>query len=680
MPYRIAIAASLALYLGQAYGTPQAAPPGAGAPTSAPQAGSQAVLALLETTDLHGYAVGYDYYKLSSTPAHGLDRTAALIAQARRQYPNNLLLDNGDTIQGSVLAEYQARVAPPPCDQPLAIYRVMNALKYDGASIGNHEFNFGLAFLSRATGQRLDVGGVPASTRQCAGPNFPQVLANVVSIKSGKPLFAPYHIIDKQIEAQGPDGKPFRTSVKVGLIGFAPPAIMSWDRRWLEGKVRAEGVLEAAERYVPELRAKGAQVVVAISHGGLDAAPYTPKLENANYYLAQVAGIDAMLIGHSHQVFPDAGSSAKDFNLPGVDKVRGTVHGVPTVMANHWGKHLGVIALALRHDGQKWVVDRARTTVEARSTQQADKSFIEPDSEIARLVAQEHEAAIEYVKTPIGETDFRMSNYFADVGDVSALQVVNEAQEWYVRRLQKRELARYAKLPVLSMSAPFKSGHGGAADYTDVPAGRIALNHAADLYVYPNTLHVVKVNGAELKAWLEQGAKRLNTIDPSRAEPQELVNRAYPSYNFDQITSPDVRYQIDLTQPAGQRIRDMRYKGKPVGPAQAFLVATNNYRASGGGEFPGLDGSRTVYAGEEANRDVLVEYVKQVRKLSLAKHGLARSWSFAPLRLAGPLVFHTRPGLAELARQSGVTGVTELKADDGRGKGLGLYQLELPAR
>ena len=666
MHYRIAIAVGLALQAGWA--------------AAAPPAGSQAVLAVLETTDLHGHAVGYDYYKLSPTEVHGLDRTAALIAQARRQYPNNLLFDNGDTIQGSVLAEYQARVAPPPCGRPLAIYRLMNALKYDGASIGNHEFNFGLDFLSRATGRRFDVGDGKAPRKACAGPNFPQVLANVVSARSGKPLFAPYHIIDKQIEARGPDGQVFSTTVKVGIIGFAPPTIMSWDQRWLKGKVKAEGVREAALRYVPELRAKGAQVVVAISHGGLDGEPYTPTLENANYYLAQVPGIDAMLIGHSHQVFPDPNSSEKQFNLPGVDKVRGSVHGVPTVMANHWGKHLGVIALALRHDGRTWTVDRERSTVEARSTQLADRSFIAPDSEIARLVEREHRAAIDYVKMPIGVSDFRMSNYFADVGEVSALQVVNQAQEWYVRRLLKGDLARYAHLPVLSMTAPFKSGHGGAADYTDVPKGRIALNHAADLYVYPNTLHVVKVNGAELKAWLEHATQRLNTIDPNKVEQQELVNRAYPSYNFDQITSADVRYLVDVTQPLGQRIRDLRYRGKLVAPEQTFLVATNNYRASGGGNFPGLDGSRTVYAGEQASRDILVQYLKQVRKLTLAKHGLERSWSFAPVRLAGPVVFHTTPGLAELARMGGLSGVSQLKADDGRGKGLGVYRLEWPAR
>jgi 2',3'-cyclic-nucleotide 2'-phosphodiesterase / 3'-nucleotidase len=268
------------------------------------------------------------------------------------------------------------------------------------------------------------------------------------------------------------------------------------------------------------------------------------------------------LIGHSHQVFPNAKSTAAQFNLPGVDKAQGLVHGVPTVMANLWGKHLGVIGLHLAHDGQRWVVDKAKTTVEARSAQRADKSYVAPDAAVAALVAQEHEATIRYVRTPVGTTSFRMSTYFADVGDVSAMAVVNKAQADYVAKYVKASMPQYAGLPVLSMSAPFKSGSAGVTDFTDVAAGSLALNNAADLYLYPNALYAVKVNGDELKAWLEHAAGRFNTIDPARKEPQELVNPAFPSYNFDTLTSADVRYEIDVTSAPGSRIRNLSYRGK----------------------------------------------------------------------------------------------------------------------
>ncbi len=100
--------------------------------------------------------------------------------------------------------------------------------------------------------------------------------------------------------------RPVTSSVKVGIISFAPPTIMAWDKRWLEGRVYTQGVRETAEKFIPEMRAKGAELVVAISHGGLDDSPYSPTMENGNYYLSQVPGVDAMLIGHSHQLFPNA--------------------------------------------------------------------------------------------------------------------------------------------------------------------------------------------------------------------------------------------------------------------------------------------------------------------------------------------------------------------------------------
>jgi len=644
------------------------------APTAA---GSTATLALLETTDLHANVLSYDYYKLQDEPSIGLERTAALIAQARREFPNNLLLDNGDTIQGTALADYQALVKPLACGQTLAIYKAMNLLKVDGGGIGNHEFNYGLAFLSQVTGNQFDVDSVDAAKPRCAGPQFPQVLANVYSVKSGKPLFAPYHIIDKKITATGADGKTITSTVKVGIISFAPPTIMSWDKRWLEGRVYTQGVRETAEKFIPEMRARGAELVVAISHGGLDNSPYSPTMENGNYYLSQVPGVDAMLIGHSHQLFPNAASTVPQFNLPGVDKTRGLVNGVPTVMANLWGKHLGVIGLHLRHDGRQWVIDKAQTTVEARGIQNADKSYVQPDAAIAQLVAAEHAATIAYVQTPVGSTDFRMSTYFADVGDISAIEVVNQAQAGYLASYVKANLPQYASLPVLSMSSPFKSGSAGVTDYTDVKAGNVALNNAADLYLYPNALYGVKMTGAELKAWLEHSAQRFNTIDPGKAAPQELINTAHPSYNFDTITSQDVSYEIDVTQPPGQRIKGLRYQGKPVDAQQEFLIATNNYRASGGGNFPGLDGSKTVLASPDNNRELLIAHVAQQKNLTRAANGAARSWRFAKVATRGPVVFHTAPDMIELAKAAGIDNVTQLKADDGAGKGFALYQIDL---
>ena len=640
-------------------------------------AGSRMEVVLLETTDLHQNVVGYDYYRLAEDRSIGLDRTASLIGQAREQFPNTLLFDNGDTIQGTVLGDYQARVKPLACDTMLGIYKAMGALKYDAAGIGNHEFNYGLAYLSQVTGNRFNVEGLPPPAQQkaCRGPDFPLVLANVYSARDRQQLFKPYVILNRTFKATRPDGSTFEAKLDVGVIGFTPPWILRWDRRWLQGKVYTEGLKETAEKYLPELR-KGADLVIAISHAGLDDSPYSPDMEHGNWHLARVPGIDALLMGHSHQPFPNAASTVRQFSLPGVDKAKGTVHGVPAVMASLWGKHLGVIRLALVWDGSRWTVDKTKTAVELRATRNADGSYVPPDAAVAASVAAEHQGTIEYVKRPIGSSEFGMATFFADVGDVSAIQVVNQAQAEYVAAELREGRSPHAQLPVLSLASPFKAGFGGATDYTDVPAGPLAINNAADLYLYPNTIFAVKVNGAHLVRWLETAAGRFNQIDPAKAERQELVS-SFPSYNFDMFTSPDVAYEIDVTQPRGSRIRNLAYRGQPVLPSQEFVIATNNYRASGGGTPPVLDGTETIFEGHDANRDVIIEYIRRARTLTRAANGSTRSWRFAKVATAGPVVFHAPPGKLALAREAGITNVTQLSADDGGGKGLALYQVDL---
>jgi 2',3'-cyclic-nucleotide 2'-phosphodiesterase/3'-nucleotidase len=648
--------------------------------TPATPSGTTAKLALLETTDLHTNVLSYDYFKLAEDKTFGFERTATLISQARAEFQNTMLLDNGDTIQGTALSDYQALVSPITCDKTLAIYKVMNAANYDGGGIGNHEFNYGLAYLSQVTGNTFNVD-VTASekvpTTKCAGPAFPQVLANVISAKTKEPLFQPYAIITKNVTATTPDGKTVTAPVKVGIIGFTPPTIMSWDKRWLDGKVYTTGLQEAANKYIPEMKAKGADLIVAISHGGLDDSTYSPTMENGSWWLSKVSGLDAMLIGHSHQIFPNAASTVPQFNLPGVDKIRGFVNGVPTVMANLWGEHLGVIQLNLSFDGKTWSVDKSKTVVQARAIKNTDGTFVAVDPSVSAAIAAEHQATITYVKTPVGSTDFRMTTAFADVGDPGAIEIVNQAQADYVASYVQANLPQYKDLPVLSVSAPFKSGFAGGGDFTDVPSGPLAINNAADLYLYPNTVYAVKVTGAQIKAWLEEASKRFNTIDPTQATVQQLVS-SYPGYNFDMFTTADLSYQIDVTKAVGSRINNLQYKGAAIDPAAQFIVATNNYRGSGGGNFPGLDGSNVIYASPDANRDVLIAYIKKLGSVARATNGSQRSWRFTKVPGSVAQVrFQSIPNRLADATAAGITNVTQVAADDGSGKGLAVYQIDL---
>ena len=637
-----------------------------------PADGTRARIGVLETTDLHANAMSYDYYRLAPDVSLGLERAATLIGQARKEFPNNLLFDAGDTIQGTALADYQALVHPPTCAQELAIYKAMDTLHYDAGTIGNHEFNYGLKFLGQVTGTPIEVSGIPAE--RCKGPDYPLVLSNVFSAETGKPLYAPWRILTRTIRVHAPDGGEREATLRIGVIGFTPPPIMQWDKRNLEGKVTVLPVVDAAKRYVPQIREAGADIVVAIVHGGINTAPYTPDMENADWYLAQVPGIDVMLTGHSHQIFPDPGNPKSRYaHMRGVDNERGFVNGVPAVMGDYFGKAIGVIDLNLVYADGRWQVDKDRTHSEVRVVEPRGKSAVEPDAAVARAVEAEHEATIAYVRTPIGRSDFAMSTYFVAAGDNSALALVNAAQRDYVEKYIRANLPQFADVPVLSAAAPFKAGFGGPNDYTDVPPGPLAINNAADLYLYPNTLTAVKIDGAGVKAWLEKSAQWFNRIDPRDAQPQELVNRHFPTYNFD-VLQGGLTYAIDVTRPAGERIGDLRFDGKPVAATQTFIVVTNNYRASGGGGFPGLDGSNIVLSAPDANRDVLIDHVRNTREIKRRDFDAMRNWHFAKTKTTGPVIFTSAAGKLDLARGDGIDNVSLLKDN---GDGSAVYAIDL---
>jgi 2',3'-cyclic-nucleotide 2'-phosphodiesterase/3'-nucleotidase len=638
-----------------------------------------AQLTILETTDLHANVVSYDYFKLADDNSLGLERTATLIKQARVDFPNNLLIDNGDTIQGTALADYQALVSPLACNQKLATYKAMDAIGFDAGTLGNHEFNYGLPFLSQVTGTKFNVDGMAtvASQPTCTGPAFPLVLANVTSKKDGATLYKPYTIISKKVSAKDKDGNTIESTVKVAVIGFTPPPILLWDKRWLDGKVDVQGVVEAATKYVPMARAEGADIVIAASHGGWDTSNYTATMDNANYHLAKVAGIDGILMGHSHSEFPNAACTSTDCSAAGVDKVKGTLHGVPAVMPSYWGKAIGVINYGLVVKNGKWTIDTSKTTVSIRKTllDAAAKTYVAVDPTIAAAIKAEHEASIAYVKTPIGQSNFALSSYFADIGDVTAIQVVNAAQADYVARYVAANLPQYKDLPVLSVSAPFKSGFAGGTDFTDVKQGPIAINNAADLYLFPNTVYAVKVTGAGIKTWLEKSAERFNQIVPTLTTAQGLIS-TFPGYNFDIFTSADMSYEIDVTQPKGSRIKNLIYKGAPINTTAEFIVATNNYRATSGTQF-GLTAANTIYASPDANRDVLIDYIKARKNLTLAADGSARSWRFTKVTTAGLVTFTSGSGKLAVAQTAGFSNISVVSNDDGSGKGQGVYAIDL---
>ena len=574
-------------------------------------------LRVLETTDLHTNIMDYNYYSGKEDPTIGLARTASLIHAARKEVTNTVLVDNGDLLQGSPMGDYMAKVGITDGEVHPA-YKAMNLLDYAVGNIGNHELNYGLDFLEKSL----------------AGAQFPYVNANVYcdaddcwkGLKKGDNLFTPYLI--KETEVKDTDGNSHK--LKIGYIGFVPPQIMLWDKQNLTGKVRAESIVESAKKFVPQMKAEGADIIIAIPHSGIGSTenPGDPAAENATYALTYVDGIDAIMFGHSHSIFPDA----RYADLPNTDVEKGLLNGVPAVMPGRWGDNMGLVDFKLQRKDGKWTVLSART--EARPIYDgANKTpLVEADKDIHDAVELEHQGTIAFVEQPIGVAAADMFSFLTLVQDDPTVQIVSDAQ---IANVKAKLPEALKSLPVLSAAAPFKAGgrHSTTSDadqYVMVDKGPLTFKNAADLYLYPNTMVAVKVNGAELKDWLECSANQFNQIDPASTEPQELVNYNHPTYNFDVIDG--VSYKIDVTQPSkydrdcalvnadASRIVDLAftdsegtvYTGENLA-AKEFIVASNNYRAFGG-KFAGTGSEHVVLELPDTNREALAAYITEQSK------------------------------------------------------------------
>lgn len=599
-------------------------------------------LRLMETTDIHSHVMNYDYFTDKEKNSFGLVNTATLIRNAREEVKNSLLFDNGDLIQGNPLADYMAKEKEWAEGDKHPVYEAMNILNYDVGNFGNHEFNYGLDYLKKVT----------------EGSDFPYVNANVYkddgddNPENDENYFNPYLILDKEVVDE--DGETH--NIKVGVIGFVPPQIMRWDRANLEGKVITKDIVKTAEKFVPQMRAEGADLVVAIPHSGIGTVTNDGMEEDATYDLSKVDGIDAIMFGHAHSEFP-----GKDYaDLEGVDLEKGTINGTPSVMPGFWGSHLGMIDFEVEKIDGKWQVNNAQSSLREIYDSENKTPLVEPDQEIIDAVKDDHDSTIDYVNGAVGKTESPLYSYFSQVQDDPTIQIVTDAQKAYVENyIQGTELEG---LPVLSAGAPFKAGRDGVTDYTDIKAGDVAIKDTTSLYKYPNTVNVVKLSGAEVREWLEWSAGMFNEINPDSEEKQELVkpndrNTGFPSYNFDVIDG--VSYEIDVTVPQRynnkgtevindtHRIKNLTFNGEPIDENQEFLVATNNYRA--GMKIANPDGESIVIESPDENRQVLVNYIRDNGTVDPKSDN---NWSFAPIDGDPNLVFFSSPDAQSYAEQN----------------------------
>ncbi|MFD3993645.1 bifunctional metallophosphatase/5'-nucleotidase [Streptomyces sp. NPDC058583] len=527
---------------------------------------------VMGTTDLHGNVFNWDYFtdKEFDDKAHndvGLAKISTLVDQVRKEKGrrNTLLIDAGDTIQGTQLSYYYAKVDPITARRgpvhPMA--QAMNAIGYDAAALGNHEFNYGIPVLRKFE-------------EQC---DFPLLGANALDAKTLRPAFAPYSMH----RLRTPHGK----DVKVAILGLTNPGIAIWDKANVSGKMVFPGLEEQAAKWVPRLRSMGADVVVVSAHSGSSGTSsygdQLPHIENAAGLVAeQVPGIDAILVGHAHTEIPEY-------------RVKNKETGKDVVLSEplKWGQRLTLFDFDLVWEKGCW-------TVEKVAAQVLNSNTVAEDPEITGLLGDEHKKVVAYVNQIIGTSTAAMTTADAPWKDEPIIDLINVVQAETV----KAALAggAHAALPVLSQASCFSRT-------ARIPAGQVSIKDAAGLYPFENTLEARLMTGAQLKDYLEYSARYyVQTPAGAPVDTAKLTNAdSIPDYNYDAVSG--LTYDIDIARPAGSRIVNLSFEGKPLDPAAKFVLAVNNYRASGGGAFPHVAGAQQLWANSDEIRNTIIQWV-----------------------------------------------------------------------
>ena len=529
-------------------------------------------LTILGTSDTHGNVYNWDYYRDAEydDSAHndvGVAKLAALVnrIRAERRGRATLVLDAGDTIQGTPLATYYAKQEPITATgekHPMA--RAMNILHYDAITLGNHEFNYGLPLLDLWIRQL----------------GFPALAANAVNERTGRPAFQPYVIKKVSLGFAAP-------TLRVGILGLTNPGVAIWDKGIVEGRLRFEDMVATAAKWVPIMRARGADIVLISAHGGDSGrSSYGPELPNENptaLIAQQVPGIDAILFGHAHN------EVVEKFVVNETTGER-----VLLTEPSKWGQRLSRMDFTLSRERGRWRITDKRATMLNTNT-------VVEDPKVLAAVRAQHAKTIAYVNQVVATSAVELSAAESRYRDTPILDYINQVQTDTVTAALAG--TSYAALPVLSIAAPFSR--------TAVfPAGDVKIRDVAGLYVYDNTLEAVVLSGAEVRAYLEYSAKYFRTFGPGApVDPASINDPSVPDYNYDTFSGLD--YEIDISRPAGQRITKLTHPGtgNPVADGDQFVVAVNNYRRSGGGNFPGIVKPQ-IYNEQKEIRQLLIDWAQ----------------------------------------------------------------------
>lgn len=535
-------------------------------PTAAAESISLTVLA---TTDIHAHVYPYDY--LTGRQAQlGLAKAATIINRVRTTTPHTLLVDCGDTVQGTPLAYVAARLRPT---EPHPVIAAMNALGYDAMAVGNHEFNFALETLWRLKGEA----------------RFPWLAANVSSYyHDTRRDFLPYVIR----EVGG---------VRVAILGLVTPAVPCWEVTEHYRGYRFHDLVETARRYLPKLRRR-ADVVLVLAHSGLGRDPETGEPqpcypgEDAVWDIAeQVPGIDVIIFGHSH------------------GEVSGLrVNGVLLVQPKNWAQSVAELRITLQRDAprQPWqVVDKQSRLIPV------DES-VEADAKILSLARAAHQATERWLNTTVARAPAILDARTARFEDNPLVELVQRAELHYGQ----------AEVALASVFSP----------WLEIPAGPVTIRQIFALYPSENQLITVELTGTQLRQVLEYSARYFRRYPFPATD--SFFTPGVPGYNF--VIAGGVSYKLDLSNPVGERIVELKFHRQPLAPGQKLRVALSSYRYAGGGSYEMLRGAKIIRRAKKEIRGLLIDYLLEIGTFTPT---VDNNWEILPNSARQTLLDSVRP-------------------------------------
>ncbi len=526
-------------------------------------------LVVAATTDVHGRLRGWDYYENAPDASRSLAGAATIVDSLRKAYPGRVVLvDGGDLLQGNPLLYVAAKLSATPVHPVIA---AMNVMQYDAAALGNHEFNY----------------GVPLLRQTLSRASFPFLAANVRE-RSGRPFVSPFVMVTRTL-APG-------STVRIGIVGATTPGSMVWDADNLRAaKVTVTDIIPSVRSAVSEVRRRKADVVIVVLHSGLnEAASYDtvstglPSENVAARVPREIDGIDLVVFGHSHRELVDS-----------------TINGALLMQPRNWAASVAVGELTLAREKGRWQVVAKR----GRSVRVAGHA---ESPAVLAATATSHRATVAWATTPVVQTPGEWRSDSARVADVPITDFINAM----MRQATDAQLSATAAFSIDAKLGP----------------GAVTLADLSKLYPYDNTLRVLKVSGAQVRAFLEHSSRYYRSLDASGRAPREgIVDNAVPGFNFDVLSGAD--YVWDLSMPIGSRVTSLTYNGRPMAATDSFTLALNNYRAGGGGGYAMLAGAPVVFAKDVDIRQLLIDEAQRLSKtgaaLDLASY-VVKNWRLEP--------------------------------------------------